>query len=210
MLSSPLQLASAPVQETNPAASSKMVTGIQLHAKPEGTIPVQETDPAASSKMVTGIQLHTKPEGTIPVQETDPAASSKMVAGTKARASLQPAGGGVFPEPWVSCPRYDRGCPLHKKTGQGCSMLVTPRATRELGTQQGATLVLTVSTGVTIQQEADHLTPSIILPGIPGAKPGSSVEHTHVLCSEAVEEVNPQETSMLVTGHENREDHKKR
>ena len=186
MFSSPLQLASAPVQETNPAASSKMVAGIQLHTKPEGTIPVQMAG-----------------EGIIPVQETDPAASSKMVAGTEARASLQPAGGGVFPEPWVSCPRYDRGCPLHKKTGQGCSMLVTPRATCELGTQQGATLVLTVSTGVTIQQEADHLTPSIILPGISGAKPGSSVEHTHALCSEAVEEENPQETSLLVTGHEN-------
>ena len=99
-------------------------------------------------------------------------------------------------------PRATCGLGTQQETGQGCSMLVTPRATYELGTQQGAALVLTVSTSVTSQQEADHLSPSIILPGIPGAKPGRSVEHTHALCSEAVEEENPQETPMLVTGHE--------
>ena len=164
-----------------------------------------------SNKMVTTSfeisSLQLASEGTIPVQETNPAASSKMVAGMEARARLQLAGGGV-----CSC-RNDRSCPLHQEetgqgcsvlvtlratcelgthvqqetgqgcsvlvtlratcelvtqqeTGQGCSMLVTPRATCELGTQQPASLVFTASTSVTSQQEVDRYAPSIVVAGI--------------------------------------------
>ena len=129
--------------------------------------------------MVTkGSSLQLAGEGTIPVQGTNPATSSKMVAGIQ----------------WPACSH-----PPHQETGQGTgSVLVSLRVTREPGTQQEAATLPMASTSVTSQQEVDHCAPSIII-GISGT--GSSVEHTHALYSEAVEEANPQETSKLVTGH---------
>ena len=110
-------------------------------------------------------------EGTIPVQETNPAASSKMVAGIQ----------------WPTCSH-----PPHQETGQGTgSMLVSLRVTREPGTQQEAATLPMASTSVTSQQEVDPHAPSIMVTGISSTKTGSSVEYTHALYSEAVEEANP-------------------
>ena len=212
MTSSFPQLASAPVQGTNPAAS-KMAEGIQARAR-----------------------LQLAGEGTIPVQETNPADNSKMVAGIQARASLQLAGEGVFSEPCVCCCRYNRSCPLHQETGQGCSLLVTPRETCELvtqqetgqgcsvlvtpraicelGTQQGAARVLTASNstlsvtsrnrGQGVCQDGD-----IVITGISNTRSCSSLDNTGAICGAAIQEVNPQATSMLVTGHESRLNSKK-
>ena len=259
-----------------------------------------------------------------PVQEINRTASSKMVAGMEARASLQLAGEGVFSEPCVCCCRYNRNCPLHQETGQdcsvlvtpratcelgtqqetgqgcsllvtpratcelgtqqetgqgcsllvtpratcelgtqqetgqgcsllvtpratcelgtqqetgqgcsllvtpratcelgtqqetgqGCSVLVTPRATCELGTQQGAARVLTASNstpsvtsrnrGQGVCQEVD-----IVITGISNTRSCSSLDNTGAICGAAIQEVNPQATSMLVTGHESRLNSKK-
>ena len=89
-------------------------------------------------------------------------------------------------------------------TGAVHCMLVTPRETGELGTQQRrqtATPVLTASNSMTSQygrvcEEVDPCVPS-----------GSSLEHTHV---KVAQEVNCQATSMLVTGHKSRLDSKKK
>ena len=141
-----------------------------------------------------------------PVQEINRTASSKMVAGIEARASLQLAGEEVFSEPCVCCCRYDRSCPLHQETGQDCSVLVTPRATCELGTQQGAARVLTAinstmsvtsrNRGQGVCQDGD-----IVFTGISNTRNCSSLENTGAICGAAIQEVNPQATSMLVTGH---------
>ena len=81
-----------------------------------------------------------------------------------------------------------------QETGPGCSMLVTPRATCELGTQQetGAALVLTAS----------NSTPSAmslyVVPGVcqeVDINTGESV----LWCSNT--RINLQATSMLVTSH---------
>ena len=173
-------------------------------------------------------------EKTIPSQETTPTATSKMVAGGfEARVSLQLTGGGVFSELCACCCRCDRSCPLHQETGQGCSMLVTPRETGGLGTQQGrqtATLVLTASNSILnikswngACEEVDPRAPSSVVTGITSTQNGSNSMTSQYgrVCEEVdpcvpsgsslehthvkvVQEVNSQATSMLVTGHKNR------
>ena len=170
----------------------------------------------AATRLISSLQL--AGEETVSSQETNPAATSKMVAGGfEARVSLQLTGGGVFSELCACCCRCDRSCPLHQETGQGYSMLVTPRETGELGTQQGrqtATPVLTASNSILSTtswngacEEVDPGAPSSVVTGITSTQNGSS--HEYIGGSKVVQEVTSQAISMVVTGLENRLDSKK-
>ena len=89
-----------------------------------------------------------------------------------------------------------------QETGQGSSILVTPRATCELGTQQGAAAsnsTLSVTSQYKVQgmcQEEDTA-----ITGISNTHNHSSLDDTGVMCGSAIQEVNSRATSLLVTGH---------